>query len=79
MIIPYLLMFLAGLGIGYAAQSNWMWAVLSLPVILLLLAWASSGIDGEVIVRFLIGVGITAVGVIVGDRIDRNQAASATP
>jgi hypothetical protein len=72
-------MFLAGLGIGYAAQSAWMWAVLALPVILLLLAWASSGIDGEVIVKFLIGVAVTAAGVVIGDMIDRRETAGAAP
>jgi hypothetical protein len=78
-VIAYVLMFLAGLGIGYAAVSGWKWAVLVLPLLLLLLAWNSSGIDGEVIVKFLVGVGLTALGVIVGTVLDsRSGRAAAT-
>jgi hypothetical protein len=80
-IVSYLLFFLAGLGFGYAAPGKWKWAPLAFPIALALGAAFKNGMDGEMLVRLLIALGVTAAGVIVGRLLDergrRREAAAA--
>jgi hypothetical protein len=65
-VVAYLLFFLAGLGFGYAAMGVWKWFPLAFPVLLALVAAASEGVDGTMILRLLVALLVTAAGVSLG-------------
>jgi uncharacterized BrkB/YihY/UPF0761 family membrane protein len=69
-ITAYVLFFIAGLGFGYAAQGNWRWLPLLFPLVLGLFAIFKYGPDASVLIRLIVALVITAVGVIVGTVID---------
>jgi hypothetical protein len=66
MVISYVLFFIAGLGFGYAAVGPWRWLPLVLPLLLAGFTALQEGIDGVLLVRLLIALVVTAVGVIAG-------------
>ena len=74
-IIAYLLFFLAGLGFGYAAEGRWRWLPLLFP--LALGAWAifKYGPDASVLIRLVVALALTAVGVLLGTAIDARGSA----
>jgi hypothetical protein len=80
-IVAYLLFFLAGLGFGYAAPGRLKWLPLAFPVVLAIGAALRNGIDGALLLRLLLALGLTALGVIVGRMLDergrRREAAAA--
>jgi hypothetical protein len=65
-VVAYLLFFIAGLGFGYAAPPRWRWVPLGLPLLLALFTVLKDGGDGVLVVRLLIALIVTAVGVIGG-------------
>jgi hypothetical protein len=65
-VVAYLLFFLAGLGFGYAAMGGWKWVPLVFPVLLALVAAASEGVDGTMLVRLVVALVVTAAGVLLG-------------
>jgi hypothetical protein len=69
-IIAYLLFFIAGLGFGYAAVGKWRWLPLLFPLVLGLFALLKYGPDASVIIRLVVALVITALGVLVGAAID---------
>ena len=69
-ITAYLLFFLAGVGFGYAAEGKWRWLPLLFPLALGLGALFIYGIEAIILVRLLVALGITALGVILGTLID---------
>lgn len=69
-IIAYLLFFLAGVGFGYAAEGKWRWLPLAFPLVLGLFALFKYGPDASVLIRLIVALVITAVGVLVGAAID---------
>jgi hypothetical protein len=75
-IAAYVLFFIAGLGFGYAAPGRWKWLPLLFPLVLGLFALWKYGPDASVIIRLIIALAITVVGVLVGAAIDArgNQA-----
>ena len=66
MVVAYVLFFIAGLGFGYAAPGGWRWLPLALPLLLALVTVLKDGGDGVLLVRLLIALIVTAVGVIAG-------------
>ncbi len=68
--IGYLLFFLAGLGFGYAAPPKLKPLPLLFPVVLAIGAFISDGFQGEIVVRLLIALAVTAVGIVLGGLID---------
>ena len=78
--IGYLLFFLAGLGFGYAAPTKLKPLPLLFPVVLAIGALISDGFQGEILVRLLLALAVTAVGIVLGGLIDartsRGQAAA---
>jgi hypothetical protein len=74
MVIGFILFFLAGLGFGYAAPGNLKLIPFLFPLVLALGAMAQDGIQGEIILRLLIALVITGVGIVLGkvleDRIE---------
>jgi hypothetical protein len=71
MVIGYVLFFVAGLAFGYAAPGGWKWAPLLFPTVLALGAFfREGGVDGEVVVRLVVALVLTAVGVLLGRMIE---------
>ena len=68
--ISYLLFFLAGVGCGYAAPGKWKWLPLLFPLALGIGAIVIHGVDGSILLRLLIALIITVLGVLVGTMID---------
>jgi hypothetical protein len=79
-IIAYILFFIAGLGFGYAAEGKWRWLPLAFPGVLGLFALLKYGPDASVIIRLIVALVVTAVGVLVGVAIDsRGERAAENP
>ena len=76
-ITAYLLFFLAGVGFGYAAPPKWRWLPLLFPLALGLGALFIYGIDASILIRLLVALVITGLGILVGTMIDaRGRAQS---
>ena len=69
-ITAYLLFFLAGIGFGYAAPTRWKWLPVLFPIALALGAVMVHGLDGAIVVRLIVALVVTALGVFVGMMID---------
>jgi hypothetical protein len=79
-VIAYVLFFIAGLGFGYAAVGKWRWLPLAFPLVLGLFALFKYGPDASVIIRLVVALVITALGVLVGAAIDaRGEQAGEHP
>ena len=79
-ITAYVLFFIAGLGFGYAAVGKWRWLPILFPLVLGLFAIFKYGPDASVLIRLIVALGITAVGVLVGMAIDtRTNSAGEHP
>ena len=66
MVVAFVLFFVAGLGFGYAAPPRWRWLPLAFPLLLALLTLLREGGDGVLLVRLVIALIVTGVGVIAG-------------
>ena len=62
----YVLFFVAGLGFGFAAPGAWKWLPLLFPLALFVMALVQEGADGTVVVRLVVALLVTAVGVVLG-------------
>jgi hypothetical protein len=69
-VISYLLFFLAGVGFGYAAPPKWKWLPLLFPLALGVGAILIHGLDGSILLRLVIALIITVLGILVGTMID---------
>jgi high-affinity nickel permease len=78
MILPYILFFLAGLAFGYAIESQLAWIVLVIPLLFALGAALSQGVDGEMVVKVLLALGLTAVAVVAGRAIGGGWSSQGT-
>jgi hypothetical protein len=76
-ITAYVLFFLAGVGFGYAASTRWKWLPVLFPLALALGAVLIHGLDGAVVVRLIVALVVTALGIFVGMMIDARAEASA--
>jgi hypothetical protein len=69
-IVAYVLFFLAGVGFGYAAPPKWKWLPLLFPLVLGIAALVNYGPDVSVLVRLVVALVITVLGIVVGTAID---------
>jgi hypothetical protein len=69
-IIAYVLFFLAGVGFGYAAPPKWKWLPLLFPLLLGIAALVNYGPDASVLLRLVVALVITVLGIVVGTAID---------
>jgi hypothetical protein len=69
-VISYLLFFLAGVGFGYAAPGKWKWLPLLFPLALAIGALVIHGVDAAILLRLVIALIITVLGILVGTMID---------
>ena len=65
-VIAYLLFFIAGVGFGYAADGRWRWLPILFPLVLGLFALWKYGPDASVLIRLIVALVITALGVLLG-------------
>jgi hypothetical protein len=70
-IVAYLLFFLAGVGFGFAAPGRLKWLPLLFPVVLALGAAVQSGVDAAMILRLLLALVVTALGMVLGRMLDQ--------
>ena len=68
--ISYLLFFLAGVGFGYAAPGKWKWLPLLFPLALAIGALVIHGVDASILLRLVVALVITVLGILVGTMID---------
>ncbi|MEA2364550.1 MAG: hypothetical protein QOE69_2666 [Thermoleophilaceae bacterium] len=73
-ITAYVLFFLAGLGFGYAAPPKWRWIPFLFPLLLGLAAILQDGLDASILLRLLVALIVTALGVLVGTMIDARSS-----
>ena len=79
-ITAYVLFFLAGVGFGYAAPPRWRWLPLLFPLALGIGALLRDGLDASILIRLLVALVITVLGILVGAVIDsRSRAQGETP
>jgi hypothetical protein len=71
MVIAYILFFLAGLGFGYAAYGGLKYIPFVFPLVLALGAVIRDGVQGEILLRLLIALVLTAVGIVLGRMIEQ--------
>jgi hypothetical protein len=80
-IVGHLLFFLAGLCFGFAAPGRYKWLPLIFSVVLAVGAAARNGIDAALILRLLVALVVTAIGVILGRMLEergrRHEATAA--
>jgi hypothetical protein len=69
-ITAYVLFFLAGVGFGYAAPTRWKWLPILFPLGLAVGAVFIHGIDGAIVVRLIVALIVTALGIFVGMMIE---------
>jgi hypothetical protein len=69
-ITAYVLFFLAGIGFGYAAPTRWKWLPILFPIALALGAVFIHGLGGTIVIRLIIALIVTAVGIFLGMMID---------
>jgi hypothetical protein len=74
-IIAYLLFFLAGLGFGFGAPVRWRWLPLLFPLVLGIWALVKYGPDASVLIRLVLALVITVLGILVGTAIDARSGA----
>jgi hypothetical protein len=79
MVIGFILFFIAGLGFGYAAPGNLKLIPFLFPVALALGAMFRDGVQGEILLRLLIALIITGLGIFLGrvleDRLEPEETA----
>lgn len=66
MIIGYLIFFVAGFVFGYAAPKAWAFIPLLLPILVGVYTGLMDVFDTALIVKILVGVGVTLVGIVLG-------------
>jgi uncharacterized membrane protein len=75
-IVSYLLFFLAGVGFGFAAPPKWRWLPLLFPLALGLWALMKYGPDASVLIRIVLALVITVIGIFVGAMLDARSSES---
>lgn len=75
-ITAYVLFFLAGVGFGYAAPTRWKWLPLVFPLLLGIGAIVNHGVDASILIRLIVALGITVLGIVVGTLIDSRSSES---
>ena len=75
-IVGYLLFFIAGVGFGFAAPPKWRWLPLLFPLALGLWALVKYGPDASVLIRLVLALIITVIGIFVGAMLDARSSES---
>jgi len=76
--IGYVLFFFAGFGFGYAAPGRWKFTPLVFPVLLAIGAFIRDGVSGGSLLKLVIALILTAIGIVLGAFLDERSARSQT-
>lgn len=72
-VAPYVIFFIAGLAFGYAAQGLWKWVPVLFPLALFLIAVFQEGADGTMLLRLVVALVVTVLGVLLGVLVERRS------
>ena len=75
-IVGFLLFFIAGVGFGFAAPPKWRWLPLLFPLALGLWALFKYGPDASVLIRLVLALIITVLGIFLGAMLDSRSSES---
>ena len=75
-IVGFLLFFIAGVGFGFAAPPKWRWLPLLFPLTLGLWALFKYGPDASVLIRLVLALVITVLGILLGTMLDARSRES---
>ena len=70
--VGYLLFFLAGLGFGFAAPGRAKLVPFIFPILLAIGAAIPNGIDATLILRLIVALALTALGIVLGILMDQS-------
>ena len=77
-IAPYVIFFIAGLAFGYAASGLWKWLPVLFPLALFLIAVFQEGADGTMLLRLVLALVVTVLGVLLGMLLERRSDSSSS-
>jgi ABC-type phosphate transport system permease subunit len=72
-IVGFILFFLAGVGFGFAAPGGYKFVPFVFPVVLALGAMIRDGLQGETLLRLLLALVVTAIGIFLGMYLDERS------
>ncbi len=78
-VISLTLFFLAGLAFGYALGPPTMWIPLAFPLIMALAALIVNGPSVSILLRLIVALAVTVLGVLLGQRLAPEQRAEEAP
>ena len=79
LVISLTLFFLAGLAFGYALSPPMMWIPVAFPLIMALAALIVNGPSVSILLRLVVALAITVLGVLLGQRLAPEQHAEEAP
>jgi hypothetical protein len=78
-VISVTLFFLAGLAFGYALGPPLMWIPLAFPIVMALVAAIKDGPSLSILLRFIVAVAVTLLGIVLGQRLAPEQRPEEAP
>ena len=78
-VISLTLFFLAGLAFGYALGPPTMWIPLAFPLIMAIAALIVNGPSVSILLRLIVALAVTVLGVLLGQRLAPEQRAEEAP
>ena len=78
-VISLTLFFLAGLAFGYALGPPTMWIPLAFPLVMALAAVIKDGPSLSILLRLIIALAVTLLGIFLGQRLAPEQRAEEAP
>ena len=66
MVIGFILFFLTGVAFGFAAPGAFAFIALAIPVFFAVMDALANGIDGHLVITFVLAIVLTVVGVVIG-------------
>lgn len=78
-VISLALFFLAGLAFGYALGPPTMWIPLAFPLIMALAALIVNGPSVSILLRLIVALAVTVLGVVLGQRLAPEERAEEAP
>ena len=78
-VISVTLFFLAGLAFGYALGPPTMWIPLAFPLVMALVALIVDGPSVSILLRLILALAVTVLGVVLGQRLAPEQQPEEAP
>ena len=78
-VISVTLFFLAGLAFGYALGPPTMWIPVAFPLVMALVALIKDGPSLSILLRLIVALAVTVLGIVLGQRLAPEQRAEEAP